>query len=97
MGAMELMARYDSDGSGQLDEDEMNEIKEWVQREKAAAEAAALKENTALTDMDYHEEKKGGGGIIDAKAVMALVQQVSVVGHLLQSVQCRHDCVCAQI
>ena len=39
MGAMELMARYDSDGSGQLDEDEMNEIKEWVQREKAAAEA----------------------------------------------------------
>jgi hypothetical protein len=77
MSAMEVMARYDSDGSGQLDEDEMGEIKEWVARERAAAEEAAKKESLAVTDMDYVEEKKGGA--LDAKAVMALVQQVCCV------------------
>lgn len=74
MSAMEVMARYDSDGSGQLDEDEMQEIKDLVQREREAAERAALAENTAISDMDY--EEKNRGGIIDAKAVMQLVQQV---------------------
>ena len=31
------------------------------------AEAAAMAENTAVTDMDYMEDKRGGGAI-DAKA-----------------------------
>ena len=74
MGAMEVMARYDSDGSGQLDDDEMQEIKDWVARERQAAEEAAAKENMAITDMDYEHDKRGGGPI-DATAVMALMQQ----------------------
>lgn len=73
MSAMEVMARYDSDGSGQLDDDEMQEIKDWVAREREAAEAAALRDATAVTDMDYDNDKKSGA--IDAKAVMAMVQQ----------------------
>ena len=77
MSAMEVMARYDSDGSGQLDQEEMDDIKAWVQREREKAEAAAAKENLAVSDMDYIESKRGEGAI-DTKAVLALVQQVSV-------------------
>ena len=76
MSAMEVMARYDSDGSGQLDQEEMDDIKAWVQREREAAEAAAAKENLAVSDMDYMEDRNAGA--IDTKAVLALVQQVSV-------------------
>ena len=56
----EDVQRYDSDGSGQLDDDEMQEIKDWVAREREAAEAAALKDATAVTDMDYENDKKSG-------------------------------------
>jgi hypothetical protein len=81
MSAEEVMARYDNDGSGQLDEEEMEDIKNWVQREREKAEEAANAANNAVSDLDYEGSygKPGrGGGIIDAKAVMALVQQVRV-------------------
>jgi len=77
MSAREAMARYDSDGSGQLDQEEMDDIKAWVQREREKAEAAAAKENLAVSDMDYMEDRRAGGAI-DTKAVLALVQQMSV-------------------
>ena len=82
MSAEEVMARYDNDGSGQLDEEEMEDIKNWVQREREKAEEAAIAANNAVSDLDYEgsygKPGRGGGGIIDAKAVMALVQQVLV-------------------
>lgn len=38
----------------------MQEIKDWVAREREAAEAAALRDATAVTDMDYDNDKKSG-------------------------------------
>ena len=50
MSAMEVMARYDSDGSGQLDQEEMDDIKAWVQREREKAEAAAATRTTSTPE-----------------------------------------------
>ena len=38
--ALEIMSKYDSDGSGQLDKEEMEEIKEWIRSEQEALKRA---------------------------------------------------------
>jgi hypothetical protein len=37
------MAKYDADGSGELDEDEMEEIKAWVEQEQLKQEVPSAR------------------------------------------------------
>jgi len=54
--AIELMAKYDTDGSGQLDQEEMEEIKEFILKEKEALTPA---QNTEELDIDQDMGRRG--------------------------------------
>jgi Ca2+-binding EF-hand superfamily protein len=62
--ALEIMSKYDSDGSGQLDKEEMEEIKEWIRSEQEALKRAEAGED------DEDDGKGQSNAQIDAMMTM---------------------------
>eukprot|EP00960_Hanusia_phi_P018289 538837-Hanusia_phi.AAC.2 len=73
MNAEDIMAKYDQDGSGVLDAEEMEQIKLWVASERRKIEEERRMDSNGILDTDYLEEKRSKPSF-DSSAALALMQ-----------------------